>query len=162
MFANFRDRPRSRPAAKLPVLGASLPVLGATVALALAAIAGCQPGRPQVSGVVTLDGQPLASDSASQIVDVRFSPVAEGAMATGRTNAQGVYELSTGAGRGVVAGEYRVTVVGRRFPKPTAEGARPPAELFTPGRYANPATSDLTYVVKPGANRYDIALTSSP
>lgn len=88
-------------------------VLCATIGLVLAA--GCSKGSKErqfdltpVSGVITLDGKPLAD------ADVGFAylgvPPEGFAGSAGRTDAQGRYELQTGTKKGAVAGQYRVTV----------------------------------------------------
>ena len=63
-----------------------------------------------VSGRVTLDGEPLAN------VTVTFLPK-DGASASGRTNDNGEYELTTIAEKGALLGEHTVTVT---TPRPEA------------------------------------------
>jgi len=69
--------------------------------------AGCGPDRPataRVTGTVTLEGQPVAE------ADVNFIPT-EGRPASGRTDAEGRFSLSTFVpGDGVLPGEHVVTV----------------------------------------------------
>ena len=80
-------------------------------ALLVGFVLGCGAGGPAkypVSGKVTLDGKPLAE------VSVTFSP-SDRKLPTsgGKTDAQGVYKLSTAQGdSGAVVGKYMVTLSG--------------------------------------------------
>jgi len=80
------------------------------VSLLLAAffVAGCGSKAKTIptSGVVTLDGEPLAD------ARVTFNPLdASGRMAFGNTDSQGRFTLSTfKEGDGALAGQYRITV----------------------------------------------------
>lgn len=70
--------------------------------------AGCRgDGTVKVSGLVTLDGAPLAD------VQVNFdSPTGKGRPSTGITNGEGKFMLTTGKPNdGALPGEYKVTVV---------------------------------------------------
>ena len=89
------------------------PGLTAIVLLAVV-IGGCarkpDPVLVPASGVVTLDGKPLAHGL------VRFSPTERGISAAwiseGTTDDEGRYELVAPMGPGAVAGTHRVTVSG--------------------------------------------------
>lgn len=133
----------------------------ALVAFLIAAcFTGCGSDMPQVSGVVTLDGAPLASDEG-KIVRIVFSPIKEGAMAVASTDESGRYTLSTGSKQGVVAGEYNASVVAMDIVPSSKEGEAPFNKRTTPLRYANPSTSGLSYEVKAGSNAIDLSLTSA-
>ncbi|HJT32024.1 MAG TPA: hypothetical protein VJ783_08205 [Pirellulales bacterium] len=88
-------------------------LLCATVGLALAT--GCSKGSKErqfdltpVSGVIMLDGKPLAD---AEVGFYYLGAAPEGFPgSTGRTDAQGKYELQTGTKKGTIAGQYRVTV----------------------------------------------------
>lgn len=88
-------------------------ILCAIIGLALAA--GCSKGNKErqfdltpVSGVIMLDGKPLAD---AEVGFYYLGAPPEGFPgSTGRTDAQGKYELQTGTKKGAVAGQYRVTV----------------------------------------------------
>jgi hypothetical protein len=134
----------------------------AAVAVAVALTGpGCGGGKVKVSGVVTLDGQPVEG------AVVAFIPVdpGKGQMAHGTTDKEGVFNLSTSRPNdGAVPGEYKVTVT-------YAEGATaPPAsnqrEAFEglekarqqqqkppryniPAKYGNPDQTDLKQKVPP-------------
>lgn len=75
---------------------------------------GCGDSRfVPVSGIVTLDGKPVAD------VVISFQPASEGADSdfnpgsSGTTDGEGRYELSTRGGNGAVVGEHTVTLVYR-------------------------------------------------
>lgn len=111
----------------------------------------------QVSGRVTLDGQPLDTGN------VAFVPVHDGPASTGSIDSSGYYRLNTGTAQGVVPGEYRVAVVATKPPPPPDPRKPPqPPELLTPSKYARAETSDLRFVVKAGSQTIDLSLTAAP
>ena len=115
---------------------------------------GCAPGLPQVEGVVTLDGEPLAGGFVS------FQPTSGGAMATAKIEADGRYSLQTGGERGVAAGTYGVAITSYTT-RPSSDGQNPPQpSLASPKKYNDPATSGFEVVVEPGPNTFDFELTS--
>src|SRR5262245_12374499 len=75
---------------------------------------GCGQGKTvKVEGVVTLDGKPLPAAT------VTFVPDGNGRAASGRTDQDGIFRLTTfRTDDGAVPGEYKVTVV---VDKPTEE-----------------------------------------
>jgi len=81
---------------------------------ALTAALGCGQGKTvKVEGVVTLDGKPLPAAT------VIYVPVGDGRAASGRTDQDGIFRLTTfRTDDGAVPGEYKVTVV---VEKPTDE-----------------------------------------
>lgn len=150
-------------------------VLAFTMTLGLT---GCSDSGPKVNpveGVVTLDGTPIDG------VTVAFSPVdsANGVAAVGKTDASGVFKLtSTQGGKtegGAVAGEYRVTFTKSSIKAYSQEDlekikndpnygkassaarptAPPKAESLVPAPYGNPATSGFKVQVKEGKNAGD-------
>ncbi|MEX2175951.1 MAG: carboxypeptidase regulatory-like domain-containing protein [Pirellulaceae bacterium] len=82
--------------------------LVAVCSLVGAVAVGCGDGGPAlgtVSGIVTMDGQPLPSAM------VTFSPVAgEGGNAVGTTDANGKYTLATVDRQGAMIGKHKVSV----------------------------------------------------
>jgi hypothetical protein len=80
----------------------------------LTAALGCGQGKTvKVEGVVTLDGKPLPAAT------VTYVPVGDGRAASGRTDQDGTFRLTTfRPDDGAVPGEYKVTVV---VEKPTEE-----------------------------------------
>ena len=107
---------------------------------------GCQregrlPTAP-VRGTVTLDGQPVTEG------EVVFLPAA-GKPSRGRLDAEGAFVLSAyTSGDGAVIGAHRVGVIARRG-EPEEWSEAPTVEWLVPPRYANPATSGLTFEVLP-------------
>lgn len=116
------------------------------MAAALLAVvaAGCGPRRPAVvaaSGVVTLDGKPLAGGF------VRLVPAAS-RPATGEIGPDGRFTLGTfAAADGCVPGTHAVEVIG---PLPAGGEAtattRAPA-IIVPARYRDAQTSGLTVTI---------------
>ena len=123
----------------------------ATVSLLLS---GCGNGLANVSGQVTIDGQPVDGSKGSSFVTVQFVPVSgKGANGAGLADGNGRYSVATGSQKGVGPGEYFVTC--------TVRGERPGVPLPDP-KYANPKTSGLKCNVESGKNEFDIPLTSRP
>lgn len=147
-----------------------------TLALAAVVFPGCGEGRPDtapVSGRVLLNGEPVPDAS------VTFIPEG-GRSANGVTDAQGQFQLTTfQEGDGAILGEHTVTVTplagdvpeeipddysytdsgqngsGKNNGSGQAGGPSP-----IPSRYADPATSNLTFTVEAGGkNEFDVELT---
>jgi len=134
--------------------------------------AGCGPSGPKLNpatGTVTYQGK--AVEGAA----VGFRSEEAKATATGMTDAQGRFKLSTlQAGEGAPAGKYKVTVT--KFTSSGAssgpvsmeeaakKGSRPAAkgpENQLPAKYADPATSSLEYTISPGGpNDFKINLSN--
>lgn len=127
---------------------------------------GCSPnsGLPDlgtVTGVVTLDGQPLPG------VSVKFVP-ADGRTSSGMTDASGKYELTyTRDVKGAPVGEHKVYISGQGGEgggNPNEEGgggggsAVEPYTGTIPAKYNEKTT--LTATVKPGANTCNFDLES--
>lgn len=130
--------------------GLTLPLVAVAVL-----VVGC--GGPAnvgvVSGVVTLDGQPLED------ARVTFQP-REGSPSAGVTDAAGRYELRyTRSLMGAAVGEHEVSISTFRAGNPAAE---PPVER-RPERVAARynRTTELQAVVRPGKNQVDFSLESS-
>lgn len=120
-------------------------------------VAGCgQPGA--VSGLVTLDGEPLTTGV------ITFTPSASGPSAYGAIGPDGRYELRTGGAAGLAAGEYVVTVAANAAPERPAGGSWPGSErvlpLVTPGKYADRDKTPLRAKVVAGGQQLDFALVS--
>lgn len=119
-------------------------------ALATFALLGC--GRSggletaQVSGTVTLDGQPYTHGGS-----VVFQPEARGKMATSRIQPDGSFQLSTySGGDGAIVGKHIVSV---RPPaaKVVDESADTPVPKSPiPSKYRSPASSGLSFEVRAG------------
>jgi hypothetical protein len=129
--------------------------------LLLPLLIGCgNPGvapTAEVTGTVTYKGAPLEN------VNVVFTP-ANGRPATGTTDAEGKFSLSTfAADDGAVPGEHTVTIAEGPTdtppPMPGMPGYGETKSRF-PARYSDPAKSGLTATVKEGeANQFKFELT---
>lgn len=137
----------------------------------LAAIPACGGGAIKtegVTGVVTLDGEPLPNAT------VYFTPVdkASGAQqSVGRTNEAGEYKLQTllgAADAGTTPGDYVVTIdcvdeveTGNMTTNDDGEEVPEMEEVQrAPARYLNAETSGLTATVVKGSNTFNFDLTS--
>lgn len=123
-----------------------------------------------VEGVVLYRGRPVEG------AEVGFMAAGASRYATGKTDADGEFRLSTfEPNDGAIVGTHTVTV--RKLSRVSngaraaagyedvesamrAEARRAQAERnVLPARYARRDTTDLQYEVKPGANRFEIAIT---
>jgi hypothetical protein len=131
-----------------------LPVLAAVAVLAMAT--GCGPRRPAVvpaSGVVTLDGEPLAGGF------VRLVPVAS-RVATGEIGPDGRFTLGTfAAADGCVLGTHGVEVIGPLPAGGEKASAAPAPAVTVPDRYRAAETSGLTVTVTGPTSDLVIPLT---
>ena len=128
-------------------------------ALTLLALAGgC--GKPahipdlgEVSGTVTLDGQPLADAT------INFSP-AEGRPSFGKTDAAGQYSLSfVGEYTGAIVGPHTVRISTEQYIE-REDGTTDYVKESVPPGYNKKST--LTANVEPGENSFDFELSSKP
>ena len=146
--------------------GKRVSVLGriAGVAAMLAAcfvLSGCGNGLAQVSGQVTLDGQPLRGGSGDVRVTVHFLPASGvGPTAIGLADENGNYILGTGSQTGVPPGDYVVTCAASALVRPAGGSAAPSGRRIIDPKYANATTSGLQFTVQPGNNEFDISLQS--
>jgi hypothetical protein len=116
-------------------------------------LAGCggpeHPDVGRVSGVVTLDGQPLAEAT------VMFQPT-QGRASIATTDSAGKYSLTYLDGvPGAILGAHTVII---RTEIPGEDGQPPIAKEKLPKRYHD--QTELTADVKPGSNTFDFPLTS--
>jgi hypothetical protein len=126
--------------------------------LACVLLTGCGNGLSQVTGTVTLDGQPLTAGENGARVTVQFFPASGvGPNGVGVVDESGYYKIGTGSQFGVPAGEYNVTCsVG--FNLPPGSTAKPRG---ADPKFSNAKTSGLRFTVEPGKNQFDIPLTSA-
>jgi hypothetical protein len=119
----------------------------------LSGLCGCGGGITliPVSGEVQLDGKPLA-DCA-----VTFAPVAGGPTASGTTDAQGVFQLSTINRPGAVPGKHRVALTKQRY---VSDRGRQHYVFLTPEKYANPQTSGFRKTVSKQEHDFTFELIS--
>jgi hypothetical protein len=123
-----------------------------------------RPRTYPVTGVVTYQGNPVEGATVTFIGE-KYS-------ATGRTDSQGRYKLTTfQAGDGAVPGDYQVTIMKMAAPnykddesqEPSGDetGEEPNVQRPTPQipvQYANPQTSHLRAKVLPESNQLDFPL----
>src|SRR5215203_6710467 len=116
------------------------------VALLAASSVGCtKSDMIPVTGVLTLNGQPVAD------AEVMFNPKTKGRFAVGKTDATGHFKLSTGApDDGAVPGEYAVTLCEYYPPDKPPKMTSGPLPSRFPQKYGNPSTTPLTVKVEPG------------
>lgn len=139
-----------------------LAVMSASIRIAcLVCLATCGCGGPydaSVSGVVTLDGNPLPRGT------VAFNPENTGPTAYGQIDSSGNYSVKTGREEGLSSGNYVLTVVANELPTEEGrDGGPPPAgKPITPMWYRSPETSGLTLTVEAGSQTHDISLTNQP
>jgi len=139
--------------------------------LFMVAIAGCSPKGLRVEyveGIVTLDGDPVSEATVTFLPKVETPPME---MATGTTDANGAYKLSSVTGKatsGAVAGEYKVLVTKSTVDAGAGEveyGAVRPLAKYThllPAPYRDPQKTPITVTVKKGKNTIPLELTKNP
>ena len=136
----------------------ALPRLAA-LGLATLLLAGCGDVRGTVTGQVTLDGKPLASEQNVSAA-IQFHPVGNsGRPATSSLDGKGSYSLAAGSQSSVEPGKYVVTVTATQI-IPSASGGAPSGRPITPRRYADPRQSEWQVEVKPGNNEFNFELKS--
>lgn len=138
------------------------PVLqfGLSVAAILAAMVGC--GGPMyvpVSGVVTLDGSPVAN------AGVMFVPIEEGPTAAATADSNGRFHLKTINRTGVIAGRYRVLVSKQEVtPAANPSGSLIPMDVsvkwIVPEKFSKAETSGLTADVASDHAEFQFDLSS--
>ncbi len=111
-----------------------------------------------VNGTVTLDGNPVPRGAVS------FSPQGSGATAYGLIKENGGYTLQTGREAGLPPGQYVATVAANEESAARGKDGGPPplGKPITPDWYRSPSTSGLTFEVKPGDNKINLELKTSP
>lgn len=123
-------------------------------------LVGCGGSLAQVSGVVTVDGQPLRGGSDVHAT-VYFQPASgEGASAAGVLDENGTYKLTCGSQAGITPGEYVVTFSASQMIRGSDPDDAPTGKRISDAKYANPKTSGIRFVVNRGPNECDIALES--
>ena len=115
---------------------------------------GCGSASNSVTGIVTLDSEPLAEAL------VQFTPLdAEGRIALGKTSADGTYELQSSRDvTDVAAGTYRVTITTSDVTGEDELGRVLRSEEKVPAKYNS--KTELTKEVIEGANKIDFDLTN--
>ncbi len=136
-------------------------------------VAGCSEARDPslpdltpVSGMITLDGKPLANTTIS------FVPTGgtRGTSAGGATTPDGKYTLSSiHNGKGAAEGDFKVIISklkrkdGSDFPLDSPEGPMDAgADESLPPEYSDPEKTKLTATVPAGGGTIDFPLKSKP
>ncbi|MGE3777879.1 MAG: carboxypeptidase-like regulatory domain-containing protein [Pirellulaceae bacterium] len=118
-------------------------------------LAGCGGGTPSnvgvVSGVVTLDGQPLPD------AIVTFTPAGTGSVVRATTDAAGKYQLVYSPDvYGAEIGEYKVAISSYQTGDPDADPPKPKVPEKVPAKYN--VKSELSAKVNAGENVLDFEL----
>ena len=123
-------------------------------------VAGCQQQPTTVKGTVTLDGQPLAITKGMRGTVVFQPRGADGVTLNGMINAQGDYELSSGASLAVNPGAYWVSVSAVEIIPPSEVHPEPRGRRITPASYASATDSGFRVELGPGVNVVDLDMRS--
>ncbi|MCC6491697.1 MAG: hypothetical protein IT424_01610 [Pirellulales bacterium] len=145
--------------ARLPTASAQAARGLAPWLLTLAAL-GCGNDLAQVTGVVTVDGQPLRGGDNVRATVVYQPASGNGVTAIGNVGADGSYHLMSGSQPGATPGEYLVACTATQKIVGKDPNAAPTGKRITDPKYANPQTSGLQFIVQPGNNELNIALAS--
>jgi hypothetical protein len=125
------------------------------------ALSGCGNSLAQVSGQVTLDGQPLRGGKDGARVTVQFQPAdGAGVTAVGLADEDGNYEIATGSQEGIPPGDYLVTCVATAVVSSNNASGQPAFLQLADPKFANAKTSGLRFTVQAGRNEFDIPLVS--
>jgi hypothetical protein len=118
----------------------------ALIAIVLAGFEGCGKSRfVPVSGVVTLDGKPLAG------AGLQFRPdSSSGQYASAKTGNDGTFTAATGEGKGMAPGTYRVLVTARKL----GHG------VSVPSQYSSAETTPLRDIKIPADGPLELELQS--
>ena len=122
--------------------------------LALVMSLGCGPSKPDVvpvSGVVTLDGQPLTTGS------IQFIPK-DNRPAYAQIGSDGKFTLETDDEKGAVVGSHQVVVTAQEIVGTPETGEQ--VKYIAPERYGSLETTDLTVDVQGPRDDVKIELTS--
>ena len=132
----------------------------ALLGVACLTMTGCGNNLAQVSGTVTVDGQPLASGPEMNIT-ILFQPEGGGgANGVALVDSSGQYTVATGSETGLAPGEYLITCSATQLIPSKTPGGAPGGKRVSDPKYANSQTSGLRLSVKEGDNQYDIPLES--
>jgi hypothetical protein len=122
-------------------------------------LCGCGNGLASVTGMVTLDGQPIAGGSDVHAM-VCFTPEGGGPPGIGTIDAAGHYSISTGSAGGIRPGKYLVAVSATKLIPSGVPGMPGGGRPITPSKYANPKESGFEVDIQPGSNGLDFKLVS--
>ena len=126
----------------------------------LLAIAGCNGQSSVVTGIVTLDGKPIAGGPLMYGTVSFYRTDGSGAPAVGIIEESGRYLLKTGTQGQLPPGDYLVGVSVQQITPPATPGGLPQPHLITHADYSSVTASGFRASVKPGKNTFDFALNS--
>lgn len=129
------------------------------VCLGVLLAAGCGERRASVTGLVTLDGEPLAGSKDVRAL-VQFCPTGGGRPATGSLDGSGRYRLAAGSQKTIKPGTYAVTISATQIIYPDDPDGTPSGRRISPRRYADAQESGWERKVEPGPNTFDFDLES--
>lgn len=148
--------PSKRWLAQTPLSSAAQLALTALLPL----VTGCGGGIELLpaSGVVAIDGQPVAD------AGVLFQPVDGGPVASGTTDTNGKFHLTTMNRTGAVSGQHRVTITKNKTVGVHDFGVVGPQGVQTkwiiPQKYSEPEASGLRASVSRNQHEFTFALSS--
>jgi hypothetical protein len=121
-------------------------------------LVGCGEPTATVSGVVNIDGKPMAvADNVRGTVvfqpSTRQGPTLNGSIEDG-----GGFQLMAGSNRLVAPGVYLATVSATELLPANEEAAPPGGKRITPEKYAKSDESGLRFVINPGENNIVIEI----
>jgi len=128
------------------------PVLSFAVLVCTFGCGGQDPNRGEVSGIVTINGQPAATGA------VAFSPVDGQSPTSGGKIVDGKYTVKASTGTSRVAIRVPKVVGQRKLYNTPDSPVQPLMEETLPAEYNDRTT--LTLEVKPGANEHNFELTT--
>jgi hypothetical protein len=116
------------------------------------------PPTAEVSGTVTLDGQPLPGAMIMFLPDPKKGTKRASGVAA--SDEKGHFDVTTAGVKGALVGSHKIRVEARAKPKDETD-TMPPSLI--PAKYNNPSTSGLHADVKADQkNVVDLALESKP
>lgn len=140
------------PDPKTMKLAPSLPAI-LLFTFSLLTILGCGDMPASVTGKITVNGE------THENLRVTFIPEAGGASVYGSTDANGEFQLNTGQKKGLIPGEYRVTVSGfSKNPSPTMTAAQVKALRIVPLESSDRNKTPHRADVQPGSNEFSYDL----
>jgi hypothetical protein len=101
------------------------------------------PPTAEVSGTVTLDGQPLSGAMIQFVPDAQKGT--KGASGVAASDEKGHFDVTTAGVKGALVGSHKIRVEARARPKDETD-TLPPSLI--PEKYNNPSTSGLSAEVK--------------
>lgn len=125
-------------------------------------MSGCGGMPASVSGVVTIDGQPITGGENLRATVFFYPEGGSGTPAVGLLDSQGKYSIATGSKSGMEPGAYVVTISATEIIPAKEEGEAPTGRPITARKYADPKQSGFRVQVERGKNTFDFDLEPAP